>query len=637
MFHRILFLFAFIVLVGTMSSCVQVRLRNANDHYEQFAYASAIRDYELVLKKKTDPQAIINVADCYRQIGNSVKAEFWYRKAVKLPDAKPEWNMYLAEALMKNGNYIEAKTFLQSYLELNKTDFRAQRMVESCNNMKLFFRDTSLYSVSSLRINVPGNEYFSPAFYKYGIVFLSDQNYKGLSKAVSDGTGRRYLDLFYAKRTDRGNWMEAEPLRGDVNGRFNEGPVVFSPDFNTMYFTRNNYVSNKPEKNKKNINVLKIFKAEATDGIWSIKGEMQVGDGDYSVGHPAISRDGNTLYFVSDMPWGYGGTDIYSVTKQGNNWSQPVNLGPNINSDGNEMFPFIWNDSTIYFASDGLTGMGGLDIFESHLEEGAWTKAVNIGAPINSAQDDFGYIADSSGLHGYFTSSRNGILDKIYSFSKNAPDLLLRLRIQDQVDHKAIAGVAITIQRQGARDTTVYTNSNGTIAVKAVTNKVYSFSFDHKDYYFTSDSISTIGKQFSETTEDTIPLRKVQLNKPFIWTGVSFKKKDWLPQPTCGPAMEKLVTLLRQNPRLVVEVASYTDSRGTDPDNIKLTQRRADIVAQYLITHGIKSDRITAKGYGEAKLLNQCTNGLLCIEEEHEANNRIEITVQRISNDTAFK
>ncbi len=637
MFHRILFLFAFIVLVGTMSSCVQVRLRNANDHYEQFAYASAIRDYELVLKKKTDPQAIINVADCYRQIGNSVKAEFWYRKAVKLPDAKPEWNMYLAEALMKNGNYIEAKTFLQSYLELNKTDFRAQRMLESCNNMKLFFRDTSLYSVSSLRINVPGNEYFSPAFYKYGIVFLSDQNYKGLSKAVSDGTGRRYLDLFYAKRTDRGNWMEAEPLRGDVNGRFNEGPVVFSPDFNTMYFTRNNYVSNKPEKNKKNINVLKIFKAEATDGIWSIKGEMQVGDGDYSVGHPAISRDGNTLYFVSDMPWGYGGTDIYSVTKQGNNWSQPVNLGPNINSDGNEMFPFIWNDSTIYFASDGLTGMGGLDIFESHLEEGAWTKAVNIGAPINSAQDDFGYIADSSGLHGYFTSSRNGILDKIYSFSKNAPDLLLRLRIQDQVDHKAIAGVAITIQRQGARDTTVYTNSNGTIAVKAVTNKVYSFSFDHKDYYFTSDSISTIGKQFSETTEDTIPLRKVQLNKPFIWTGVSFKKKDWLPQPTCGPAMEKLVTLLRQNPRLVVEVASYTDSRGTDPDNIKLTQRRADIVAQYLITHGIKSDRITAKGYGEAKLLNQCTNGLLCIEEEHEANNRIEITVQRISNDTAFK
>jgi hypothetical protein len=637
MFHRIPFLFVFVVLVGTMSSCVQVRLRNANDHYEQYAYASAVRDYELVLKKKNDPQAIINAADCYRQIGNSVKAEFWYRKAVKLPDAKPEWDMYLAEALMKNGNYVEAKTFLQSYLELNKTDFRAQRMVESCNNMKLFFRDTSLYSVSSLRINVPGNEYFSPAFYKYGIVFLSDQNYKGLSRAVSDGTGRRYLDLFYAKRTDRGNWMEAEPLRGDVNGRFNEGPVVFSPDFNTMYFTRNNYVSNKPEKNKKNINVLKIFKAEATDGIWSIKGEMKVGDGDFSVGHPAISRDGNTLFFVSDMPWGYGGTDIYSVTKQGNNWSQPVNLGPNINSDGNEMFPFIWNDSTIYFASDGLTGMGGLDVFESHLEQGSWTKAVNIGAPINSAQDDFGYIADSSGLHGFFTSSRNGILDKIYSFSKNAPDLLLRLRIEDQVDHKAIAGVAIMIQRQGARDTTVYTNSNGTIAVKAVTNKVYSFSFDHKDYYFTSDSISTIGKQFSETTEDTVSLRKVQLNKPFIWTGVSFKKKDWLPQPTCGPAMEKLVTLLRQNPRLVVEVASYTDSRGTDPDNIKLTQRRADIVAQYLMTHGIKSDRITAKGYGEAKLLNQCTNGLLCIEEEHEANNRIEITVQRISNDTAFK
>lgn len=637
MFNKYSFLIFICILTGVMSSCVQVRLRNANDNYEQFAYASAIKDYELVLKKRFDDQSIINVADCYRQIGNSVKAEFWYRKAVKLTDPKPEWNMYLAEALMKNGNFIDAKGFLQSYLELNKTDLKAQHMLESCNNMKKFFRDTTLYTIAPLRLNTPGGEFFSPAFYKYGIVFLSDQNYKGLSKAVSDGTGRRYLDIFFAKKTDRGNWMDAEPLRGDVNGRFNEGPLVFNADFTTMYFTRNNYLSNKVEKNKKNINVLKIYKAEASDGIWKIKDEMKIGDEDFSVGHPAISKDGNTIYFVSDMPWGYGGTDIYSVTKQGDNWSQPINLGVNINSEGNEMFPFIWNDSTIYFASDGFEGMGGLDVFESHKVDGGWSKAVNIGAPINSPQDDFGYIADSTGLHGYFSSARNGILDKIYSFSKNAPDLIVRLRIEDDIEHKPISGVAINIQRQGARDTTVYTNSNGTIAVKAVTNKEYYFSFDHRDYYFTADTISTAGKQFSETTEDTIVLQKVILNKPFIWEGVSFKKKDWLPQPTCGPAMEKLVTLLKQNPRLVVEVASYTDSRGTDPDNIKLTQHRADIVAQYLITHGIKAERITAKGYGEAKLLNHCTNGLLCIEEEHETNNRIEITVQSISKDTASK
>ena len=637
MLQRLFFLICIVLLVGVLPSCVQVRLRNANDNYEQFAYASAIKDYELVLKKRLDPQSIINVADCYRQIGNAVKAEFWYRKAVKLPDAKPEWNMYLAEALMKNGNFTDAKGFLESYLELNKTDFRAQRMMESCNNMKQFFRDTTLYTVNALRLNTPGGEFFSPAFYKYGIVFLSDQNYKGLSKSVSDGTGRRYLDLFFAKKTDRGNWMDAEPLRGDVNGRFNEGPVVFSEDFNTMYFTRNNYLSNKAEKNKRNINVLKIFKAEAIDGTWKLKEEMKIGDPDFSVGHPAISRDGNTIYFVSDMPWGYGGTDIYSATKQGENWSQPVNLGANINSDGNEMFPFIWNDSTIYFASDGLSGMGGLDVFESHLENGVWSKAVNLGSPINTPQDDFGYIADSSGLHGYFSSARNGILDKIYSFSKNAPDLILRLKVQDNVEHKPVSGVAITIQRQGARDTIVYTNSNGTIAVKAVTSKQYCFSLDHRDYYFATDTISTQGKQFSETTEQTIELQKVQLSKSFIWDGIAFKKKDWLPQPTCGPAMEKLVAMLKQNSRLVIEIGSYTDSRGADPDNIKLTQHRADIVAQYLITHGIKADRITAKGYGEAKLLNHCINGLLCIEEEHETNNRIEITVQSISKDTASK
>lgn len=217
----------FVVVALLMSSCVSVHLRTANDYYAQFAYSSAANEYEYVLARRTDREAVFNVADCYRQIGNSVKTEFWYKKAVKLNDDEPKWLYYLAEAQMKNGNYKEAKPNLEQYLLLNQNDYRAQRMLNACDSLFLFYLDTNLFTVAPLKFNTPHDNYFAPAFYRSGIVFLSDRDEKGLSHTMSDATGRRYLDLFFAKKTDRGNWMELEPLRGDVNGKFNEGTAVF--------------------------------------------------------------------------------------------------------------------------------------------------------------------------------------------------------------------------------------------------------------------------------------------------------------------------------------------------------------------------------------------------------------------------
>ena len=258
--NRQLFIYFIVIFCAVaFTGCLQIRLRNANESYEQFAYSEAAKDYEWVLTKKKIPDAIINVADCYRQMGNSVKTEFWYRRALKFPNANPVWKLYLGEALKKNGNYAEAKKMLGEYLILNRNDYRAIRLMESCDSIALFEEDTTLFSITLLRFNSQGEDNFSPAFYRSGIVFLSDKNFKGLSKIKSDFNGKRYLDLFYAKKTEKGNWLDPEPLRGDVNGLFNEGPATFTHDFNTMYFTRNNYVSNKVDKNKHNVNVLKIF------------------------------------------------------------------------------------------------------------------------------------------------------------------------------------------------------------------------------------------------------------------------------------------------------------------------------------------------------------------------------------------
>jgi len=638
MSKKILHIIFILASVFFSSGCLSVRLRNANESYIQFAYATAAKDYEYYLSRKNDDKAVINLADCYRQLNNPAKMEFWYKRALKLENANVEWNLYLADALMRNQNYKDAAVNLEKYLEVSSLDFRAQRLLSACKNQDQFYSDTTLFTIETLKLNTPGDNFFCPTFYRSGIVFLSDKTYKGLHRTVSDGTGKRYLDLFYVKKTDHGNWLDVEPLRGDLNGKFNEGPAVFSSDFNTMYFTRNNYESNKVEKNANNVNVLKIYKAEFSEGLWNLKGDMYFNSGEFSVGHPAISKDESTFYFVSDMPWGYGGTDIYMVKYQGgNNWSQPVNLGPNVNTEGNEMFPFLLNDSTLYFSSNGLEGVGGLDVYETNFKNDAWTKPFNLGVPINSSQDDFSFILDSTSLSGYFTSSRNGISDKIYSFTKNAPKLELELNLFNTKTDIPATQVKIDVFQDGKPFTKVVSDNNGIAIIPVSEGHNYDFVFDNPGYLNKTASATTLSKRFSQRIVQRVDLDKVELNKPFIWDGVKFKKKDWQMALSSGFPLEKLADFLIENPRLNIELLSYTDSRGSDADNLNLTQTRAELVKQYLTSKGVKANRITPRGLGESKLLNKCTNGLLCIEEEHELNNRIEINVKSISKDTAQK
>ncbi len=621
--------FLFFVSCATLlSGCLQIRLRNANESYEQFAYAEAVKDYEWVLSRKRIPEAIINVAESYRQMGNSDKTEYWYRKALKLPNANPGWKLYLAEALKKNGNYAEAKKMFAEYLQLNRKDYRAMRLMESCDSLSQFSDDSSLFTVSVLRFNMQGEDNFSPTYYKSGIVFLSDKNYKGLSKTKSDFNGKRYLDLFYAKKTEKGNWLDPEPLRGDVNGLFNEGPAVFSSDFNTMFFTRNNYRSNKIDKNKLNVNVLKIFKAEINEGVWKVKDEMHFNSGDYSVAHPAINNDGTVIYFSSDMPWGYGGTDIYRVKLQGPNvWTKPINIGQSVNMEGNELFPFLQNDSTLYFSSNSYTGLGGLDVYVTHFSNGDWSKPQNLGPPINSSADDFGFIIDTLGRSGYFSSDRFGS-DKIFSFAKSPPKLIARFVATDKETEMPLPDMEIKVVASCKHDTIIKTNDGGNANFKLRSGCDYTFYFNEPNHYYSSYSLSTIGKNTSQNFVLPIKLERIKLNKPTIWKGINFKKKDWQLELASGLELEKLVKILDDNPQIKIEIGSYTDSRGSDIENNKLTQRRAELVQQYLISRGVKPERLSAKGYGESKLLNKCSNSLLCLEEDHQVNNRIEITIK---------
>jgi peptidoglycan-associated lipoprotein len=621
-----------ILFLVSITGCLSVKLRNADTYYEDYSFADAIKNYEAVLNKKNNPEAMIKLADCYRQTNNSIKSEQWYKEVVKLSNSLPEHKLYYAESLMENGKYDEAKKWFNEYLQINSGDEKAKRKLASCDSIESFFRDTTEYIVSLLPINLVGVSSFSPVFYRSGIVFLSDRKASGKSNVTSDYTGKPFLDLFYAKKTEKGNWVEPEMLRGDINGLYNEGPAVFSKDFNTIYFTRNDYTGNTANKNKKNFNLLKIYKGSFISGDWKVTSEMPFNSNDYSCGHPTINSTGTKMYFVSDMPWGYGGTDIYETTLENQKWSTPQNLGMRINSSGNEMFPFLLNDSTLYFSSEGNYGLGGLDIFITTFNGDIWTAPLNLGYPINTSHDDFAFIMDSSETHGYFSSDRIGGVDEIFSFTKNPPKINVKGIVIDKLTSLPLGKANINLSDQVDKDFFTVATADGKYSIPLKQNRNYKITASKYGYFSNPVSLNTSGIRSSFTFSQSFKLEKINIGKSVVNSGLVFQRHDWKINSTCSQTLDSVAQWLNDNPAIKIEITCHTDSRGNDKENLLLTQKRAEEISKYLSKKGISLQRISCYGMGESKLLNGCVNGILCIEEDHRINNRIEIKITGIEN-----
>lgn len=603
-------------------SCTSVRLRNANQYYDEYAFSDAIKNYEKVLEKRMVPAAMVRLADCYRQTGNTVKSENLYSQVVRLPDALPIHHFYLAEAMIANGKYEQAKKPLDEYLKVSRSDFRAQQMRISCDSVALFFADTSLFEIQALPLNKTGVNNFSPSFYRSGIVFVSDRGKPGGSSHTSSYTGKEYFDLFYAKKTERGNWLEPEILRGSINGPYNEGPAVFSSDFNTVFFTRNDYHGTTVNRNRKNYNNLKIYKGNFVGGEWNISFDLPFNNPEYSTAHPALSANGLTLYFVSDMPWGYGGMDIYASKFTNGNWSVARNLGSQINTNGNELFPFIQNDSVLYFSSDGHLGMGGLDIFQSMINDEKWTQPENLGYPVNSSRDDFGFIIDVADSHGFFSSNRFNNTDKIFQFFRKQPVVTIAHRI---VSDKIPQNASITFKQEN-KDTTVSFKGNE-FSFIAQLNRKYVFRISAPGFYSVIDTVSTSGRNKSITLMRKHQLKEVKNGEIFRTYAIRFEKGSTLFKGNSSLAADSISAWLKLNPSIEIELQVHTDARGNDKDNLQLSQKRAEYITDYLALQGIHPRRLSAKGMGETRILNQCTNGILCLEEDHDVNNRVEIVI----------
>ena len=611
------------------SACSTYYMSKADRNYEILAYAKATKSYEKALRKEDDPVALLKLANAYRLRNEHAQAELSYAKLDKLYDLGDKDRLNYACVLMSLKKYTEAASILDEMLTKDPSNEIAQDLFFSCEGDQSFYADTTLFTLTPIQFDGLEN-CFSAVPFGNSFVFAADEATSVTDKAYN-WTGNSYLDIYSAKKDGNGNWASYEKLNGTVNGKFHEGPATFSADMRTIYFTRTNAEERKLKKDTASVVHFKLFQATLNDkGEWDNINEFTFNSDDYSTGHPALSEDGKTLYFVSDMPGGNGGTDIYVSHHVSGAWTIPENLGSNINSQGNEMFPFVKND-VLYFSSTGHFNMGGLDVFRSNLMNGKWKEPTNMLYPINTSSDDMAYVLSKNGQSGFVSSNRVG-KDMIYEFDKHAPTLFVEGRILSAATSQTLPGVEVRLRNLDlGEEYTILTGADGSYSFSLLPEQNYRV-LGSKDGLFTrSEDVSTVDQFISKTYNVDLYLDEIIPDKAIAIKNIYYDYDSWDLRPEAGIELNKLVRLFTDNPEIVFEVGSHTDSRASDMYNFLLSDMRAKSAVDYLIYHGVDPDMIVAKGYGERRLANRCFNGVECSEVEHQENRRTEFKVIKIN------
>lgn len=614
-----------------LSGCASYHLRQGNHYYNDLAYSKAIQEYQKGLSKKENPLARINLAESYRKMNNLPKAEEEYAKVVMQSDAQPIHKLRYAQLLERSGKYVMARSYYELYLQSNPNDEAVKKLKYSCDSITAWQKDSMKYTIQTSTLNT-GQSNFSPVWYKDGIVFTSDRN----SKAKSyEWTGKPFLEMYYSKGNLENGFGSPTALSG-INGAYHDGPATFNATGDTMYFTRNNYMKKKVQKSSEDVVDLKIYRAVKKDTTWTGLTEFDYNSKEYSTGHPALNAKGTKMYFASDMPGGMGGTDLYVTEKINNAWSKPVNLGPTINTPYNDMFPMIWKDSVLYFSSEGHYNMGGLDIFSSTIEGSSWSDPRNMGYPLNTSYDDFGIALNDSGSAGILSSNRNSkntTEDNLYTFTINDIRFTLEGIAVDKVTQQPVEGVLaeLTNTITGTKETVV-TGPDGKFKFKLNPETSYTVVGSKDGYFTNTEPVSTIGKKQSEDmfVKLKLELEKIIVNKPIVLKNIYYDLDKWDIRPDAAFELNNLVQIMKENPAIRIELGSHTDSRADDKYNDVLSQKRAESAVAYIVSKGVDAGRMTAKGYGETQLVNKCSNGINCTEEEHQANRRTEFKVVSI-------
>ncbi len=470
----------FFLIINSVLSQNKGKVAMANKEYDNYDYSKSIEDFERINPKNTAIKR--KLGDGYSKLGNYKKAEEYYSSVTSASDVQNQDLLAYSEILKSNSKYNEAMVWMEKYNTAVASDLRGQEHMKNKNYYEKLNTDVSRYKISELNIN-SDNADFGPAYFNDKLVFASSREGTKAIKRSYNWNSLPFLDMYSSSINADGSLAKVEIFGGAMNTKYHDGPSAFSADNKTMFFTRNNYFSKHAKTSKSGINNLKIFYTSLKDKEWLKETSVPFNNDEYSVGHPALSPDGKWLFFCSDMPGGKGGTDIYKVEiKQGKSFGEPQNLGDKINSEGNEMFPFVMEDGTLFFASNGHPGLGGLDLFIAQTSNSAYTEVVNMGAPLNTNFDDFALIIDKEMKRGYFSSNRKkgGADDDIYYFEMLKPfsnTKTINGMAKNKETGLPLAGAAIILYDEaGNKISEITTGADGSFSFVTEPGKKYSIT-----------------------------------------------------------------------------------------------------------------------------------------------------------------
>ncbi len=594
--------FLLVIIAMVSAGCKPSKMSVADDMLAKGEYFEAAKNYRSIYnklnpKRERDLRGDVayKLATCYRKINQNARASAAYQNAARYGNTDSLLYYYLGRSLQAEGKYAQAIEAYDSFLNLIPGNKLAMEGIRGCkkaidakNGIKTRYIVKNAHIFNSRRAD------FSPMYLDKSLntIYFTSSSEKALGNKPSEITGTKNSDIFFSTKDEKGAWKRPEPAGGELNSEADEGIISFTPDRQTMYLTIAKQKSGADAS-------VEIYTSQRADATWSAPQKFEIGnDSTAAYGHPAVSPDGKYLYFVSDMKGGYGGKDIWRV-RLGSRKAIPENLGKDINTAGDEMFPFIRTDSTIYFSSDGHPGFGGLDIFIAKLNStGDHWSIDNMGIPVNSNGDDFG-ITFGNGEEGFFSSNRNDAhgYDNIYSFILPEIKVNISGTVLDR-DEEPVKGAVIRIvgddgsnQKQLARD-------DGSFNFKLDRGVSYVMKAGAPGYLNLKQEFTSSMEE--EDAEYEVDFILAAINKPQVVENIFYDFDKATLRPESKAALDEIVVMMNENPNVTIEMGAHTDRKGSDAYNLSLSERRAKSVIDYLIAAGINSERLTWKGYGES-------------------------------------
>ncbi|MEZ4800342.1 MAG: OmpA family protein [Flavobacteriales bacterium] len=642
-----LFRLSIVALTGSilLSSCAGLYMKSGKTAYEELKYQEAIKYLEKGLSKKEDNEGRIMLAESYLKVNDYQNASNNYSKAALSPAFNDEDRLHQGMALMSVGQYSDARSIFEGIISRDASNTEAQALLQSCKKLDEMREDSLMYQISL--VNIPSNDpVYSAVKFKDGLIFTS-----AATKGDKDPyTNKAFTDLYFTKK-ENGNWSTPVEV-ANVNSKHHDAVAAISPNGQLMLFTRSFQLKNALSGNDKNESPTQLYQSRLVDGEWTKPEIIPFCDVKYMYAHPTFSADGSTIYFSSDMPGGKGGMDLYQSKFAEGSWGLPTNLGSDINTKGDELFPSVRDANTLYFSSDAHNSLGGLDILKTSFINGAWSIPQHLSYPINTGGDDFSIVYNEDGKSGYLSSDRSG-MDKVYAFEILDPKITIEGLVTNKESMLPLTGAKIVLKNlTDGTEQTYFADAEGKFNIDLEPGKDYKMTVEKDGYFSDSEDISTKGITSNKTIKKIVEMPEVVVTDPTANNGgnngnngsngnngtngregvytvpnIYWDYNKWNIREDAKPYLESLVKLFRDNQNLKFEIQSHCDSRGSFEYNDDLSQKRAKAVVDYLISRGVPRANMISKGYGERQLLNECADDVPCTEEKHQENRRTEFIV----------